>query len=249
MTALAGTVQHMINHSLLKLTLFMCAGVVVMNLHALTLDDIRGWGRNKWPLKIAFALGGLGISGVPLFNGYISKTLLHEGIVEAVHVMREISESGLETISTDTAARLSTLLAIGEWIFLISGGLTFAYMLKLFICIFVERNRDPDRQAQFDRSEKCMNAMSMAAVLGSSAFMVILGMPPVTKRLLAFALGDGEILEFSAFTLENLKGSLISLGIGRRNWTWRKLSTGPCSPAGSRTCSLPLRPYSGRTRS
>ena len=214
MTALAGTVQHMINHSLLKLTLFMCAGVVVMNLHALTLDDIRGWGRNKWPLKIAFALGGLGISGVPLFNGYISKTLLHEGIVEAVHVMREISESGLETISTDTAARLSTLLAIGEWIFLISGGLTFAYMLKLFICIFVERNRDPDRQAQFDRSEKCMNAMSMAAVLGSSAFMVILGMPPVTKRLLAFALGDGEILEFSAFTLENLKGSLISLGIG-----------------------------------
>ena len=80
--------------------------------------------------------------------------------------------------------------------------------------IFVERNRDPDRQAQFDRSEKCMNAMSMAAVLGSSAFMVILGMPPVTKRLLAFALGDGEILEFSAFTLENLKGSLISLGIG-----------------------------------
>ena len=77
MTALSGTVQHMINHSLLKLTLFMCAGVVVMNLHHLTLDEIRGWGRNTTPLKIAFALGGLGISGVPLFNGYISKTLLH----------------------------------------------------------------------------------------------------------------------------------------------------------------------------
>ena len=214
MTALAGTVQHMINHSLLKLTLFMCAGVVVMNLHALTLDDIRGWGRNKRPLAAAFALGGLGISGVPLFNGYISKTLLHEGIVEAIHVMREISGSGLVTVSAGAADKISILLAIGEWVFLFSGGLTFAYMLKLFICLFVEKNRDPQRQEQFDSSEKCMNAVSTAAILGSSAFMVILGMPPVTKRLLAFALGNGEILEFSAFTLENLKGSMISLGIG-----------------------------------
>ena len=197
MTALAGTVQHMINHSLLKLTLFMCAGVVVMNLHSLTLDEIRGWGRNKTPLKIAFALGGLGISGVPLFNGYISKTLLHEGIVEAIHGMAEARELGLSTVDAVTAGNISNILGIGEWIFLFSGGLTFAYMLKLFICIF-----------------KCMNPVSTAAILGSSLFMVILGMPPVTKRLIAFALGENEILEFAAFTPENLKGGAISLAIG-----------------------------------
>ena len=175
---------------------------------------IDGKGCHQRPLAAAFALGGLGISGVPLFNGYISKTLLHEGIVEAIHVMREISGSGLVTVSAGAADKISILLAIGEWVFLFSGGLTFAYMLKLFICLFVEKNRDPQRQEQFDSSEKCMNAVSTAAILGSSAFMVILGMPPVTKRLLAFALGNGEILEFSAFTLENLKGSMISLGIG-----------------------------------
>ena len=79
--AMSGTVLHMVNHSLLKLVLFMAAGVVVMNLHTLTLDDIRGFGRNKTALKTAFALGGLGISGIPLLNGYISKTMLHEGIV------------------------------------------------------------------------------------------------------------------------------------------------------------------------
>ena len=39
MLALSGTMLHMVNHSLIKLTLFMAAGVVVMNLHALTLDD------------------------------------------------------------------------------------------------------------------------------------------------------------------------------------------------------------------
>ena len=153
MTALAGTVQHMINHSLLKLTLFMCAGVVVMNLHSLTLDEIRGWGRNKTPLKIAFALGGLGISGVPLFNGYISKTLLHEGIVEAIHGMAEARELGLSTVDAVTAGNISNILGIGEWIFLFSGGLTFAYMLKLFICIFVEKNRDEDVQERYEVHE------------------------------------------------------------------------------------------------
>ncbi len=214
MTALSGTVQHMINHSLLKLTLFMCAGVVVMNLHTLTLDEIRGWGRNKTALKIAFALGGLGISGVPLFNGYISKTLLHEGIVEAIHVMREAQESSLVTISATTAGNIANLLQVGEWIFLFSGGLTFAYMCKLFFCIFVEKNRDADVQEKFDSSGRCMNGVSTAAILGSSLFMVILGAPPVTKRLLYFATGSGHILEFAAFTPENMKGSAISLAIG-----------------------------------
>ena len=214
MTALAGTVQHMINHSLLKLTLFMAAGVVVMNLHTLTLDEIRGWGRNKSFLKIAFALGGLGISGVPLFNGYISKTLLHEGIVESIHVMRELAAEPNEAAISYMAGRLSILLSVGEWVFLFSGGLTFAYMLKLFICIFIEENSDAARQDRFDRDSRCMNLASIAAVLGSSTLMLILGMTAVTNRLIAFALGSEEILSFKAFTGENLKGSCISLAIG-----------------------------------
>lgn len=42
-----GSVMHMLNHSLIKLTLFIAAGVVYMNLHALNLDDIRGFGRKS----------------------------------------------------------------------------------------------------------------------------------------------------------------------------------------------------------
>ena len=61
----------------------------------------------------------LGIGGIPLWNGYISKTLLHESIVEY-----------------STAPVFKAM----EWIFLISGGLTVAYMLKLYISIFFEKN-------------------------------------------------------------------------------------------------------------
>ncbi len=197
-TALPGLMLHMVNHSLIKLTLFMAAGVVVMKLHALDLNVIRGYGRNKLFLKLAFALGALGISGVPLFNGYLSKTLLHEGIVEASHACPD----------------LAALLHVSEWVFLISGGITFAYMLKLFICVFIEKNADPVRQAAYDAQRSCMNPLSTAVVFGSSLLMVVLGQPAVTLRLASLMTGNEEILHFSAFTMGNLGGGLISLSIG-----------------------------------
>lgn len=196
--ALPGLLLHMVNHSIIKLTLFMCAGVVVMNLHKLNLDEIRGWGRKKNKLKIAFAFGALGISGVPLMNGYMSKTLLHEGIVEGIHAIGEIS----------------SYLKAAEWIFLVSGGLTFCYMLKLFICIFVEENKDPVLQQKYDMPGAYMNRASTVAILGSSIFCLLLGQPLISTRLGAFMSGNSHILHFKAFTLTNLKGGAISLAIG-----------------------------------
>jgi len=197
-TALPGLMLHMVNHSMIKLTLFMVSGVVVMKLHELDLNAIRGYGRNKPFLKASFALGALGISGVPLFNGYISKTLLHEGIVEGIH----------------ECADLAGLLHVVEWIFLISGGITFAYMLKLFISVFVEKNADPVRQARYDAEPVCMNRLSTAVIFGSSLVMPVLGQPAVILRLAAVMTGNEEVLHFHAFTWGNLKGGLISLAIG-----------------------------------
>jgi hydrogenase-4 component B len=197
--AMSGLMLHMTNHSLIKLTLFMCAGVVVMSLHMLNLNEIRGYGRNKPLFKLAFGLGALGISGVPFFNGYISKTMLHEGLVHVRHLF---------------SGGAVTALTFAEIVFLVSGGCTFAYMLKLFICLFIEKNEDPSRQAAFDADRSCMNPLSTAVIVGSSAFMVILGVPGIMKSIAASMSGMEEIHEFAAFTLENLKGGFISLGIG-----------------------------------
>ena len=41
----AGVLLYMVNHSLIKLLLFMIAGVVVMNIHRQELNEIQGWGR------------------------------------------------------------------------------------------------------------------------------------------------------------------------------------------------------------
>ena len=149
--AVQGTLLHMVNHSLIKLCLFMAAGAVYMNLHKLNLNDIRGFGRNTIVLHIAFLMGALGISGVPLWNGYISKSLLHESILEYVELLHE---QGL------SAAWYSAT----EWIFVITGGMTFSYMLKLYFALFWEKNAT--RQEEFDGMRKgYLKPLSIFALL------------------------------------------------------------------------------------
>ena len=209
--ACSGLMMHMVNHSLIKLTLFMCAGEVVMRAHTLLLDDIRGFGRSRNVLKVSFALGALGISGVPLFNGYISKCMLHESIVEGIHY----------------CAGMHGILQAVEWIFLFSGGLTFGYMLKLFICIFIQKNKDPLRQEKYDLKDRWHHKASVWPIPVSAVFCFLLGQPFLalgTARMMT-----GEALPFHAFSQENLKGGMISLTIGAlvylfvvRRWMMRE---------------------------
>lgn len=203
--AARGAFLHMVNHSLLKLVLFVTAGVVYMNVHRLNLNDVRGFGRKKPFLHFAFLMGVLGITGVPGWNGYVSKTLLHESIVEYAH----------HAAATGGSAGIYTAV---EWIFLISGGLTCAYMLKLYICLFWEKNTQ--MQEHYDEMKKYMHPVSRI-VLGLSALILPVlgfGASVITDRIadlgqpfLRSALPEHAVAYFS---WENLKGGLISLGIG-----------------------------------
>lgn len=200
--AVHGTLLHMVNHSLIKLVLFIAAGVVFFNAHALDLNKIRGFGRKKPLLQVIFLTGALAIGGVPMFGGYISKTLLHEAIVEFG------AEAGMGII---TAV---------EWIFMFSGGLTVAYMTKLFVAVFVESNTDKDLQAKYDGQKKYMNPASTFALTFSALVLLVWGLLPGKLMNSAAALGQtfmnleeyGE--EVSYFSLGNLKGAAISILIG-----------------------------------
>ncbi len=198
--AAGGIFLHMMNHSLIKLVLFMAAGVVFMNLHKLDLNEIRGFGRGKPFLNITFLMGALGIGGIPLWNGYVSKTLLHESIIEYSKAPAYV---------------------FVEWIFLISGGLTVAYMLKLYIAIFVEKNKDPEIQKKYDAmNHRYINRQSMLAIGISAAVLPVLGMTPtLTMARMAGSTMDffrmhGEMHVPHFFSLECLKGGLISIIIG-----------------------------------
>ena len=203
--AAEGTVLHMLNHSLIKLVLFMAAGVVYLNAHSLNLNDIRGWGRRRWGLKILFFIGAASISGIPLFSGYASKTLLHESIVEYIVHLQEHGHSAFWYQSA-------------EWVFIISGGLTFCYMLKLFITIFVEKH--PTRQQEFDRMGRSMTPLSAAAIGLSALLVLVLGlfpeglMIPIADNALHFLHAHAPEHAVRFLTWVNISGALKSLVIG-----------------------------------
>lgn len=203
-----GAFLHMCNHSMFKLILFLCAAAVYMNLHELDLNRIRGFGRGKKRLMGAFLMGALGIGGIPGWSGYVSKTLLHEGLVEYMEILAEEGKS-------------ITLWKAGEWVFLITGGMTIAYMLKLFFALFIEKNQDKALQEKYDKkNETYMKTESGIALLIPAVLIPICGMMPSKLMDPLAALGQeffgleevGHAVHYFAFA--NLKGGLISIAIG-----------------------------------
>lgn len=221
-SAFYGVITHMINHSVLKLALFMAAGAVYMKAHTLNLNELRGYGR-KYPfLGGVFLFGGCGLAGIPMFNGFISKTLLHEGIVE---YMEELSAEGVNV----------SAYKVAEGAFLFAGGLTLAYMLKIFIALFVEKGEGE----KIGRKEPSMSPVSAFAIGFSALLIVVLGMTPNLifakfgklakdfffgfrlQTMVGKEIGSGILTDTGRFGLgsqwlnaENLKGTVISVTIG-----------------------------------
>lgn len=214
--AIRGTILHMINHSLFKLVLFLCAGVAYMNLHSVNFNEIRGFGRRKPLFAFAFLTAAAGIAGIPLFSGYVSKTLLHESIAHFYHLDRW----------TDG------LVIAAEKLFIFTGGLTVAYMLKLISVLFGgnggRSNRenalaDTRRRAEKSRSvvsgDRYMSAASAVTLALSAAAIIILGsFPGLMDSIAGFGEGfmNGYAAESSVhyFASGNIRGALIPLAIG-----------------------------------
>ncbi|MBR6571208.1 MAG: NADH dehydrogenase, partial [Clostridia bacterium] len=201
-----GTIQHMMNHSLFKLVLFLCAGIVAMNAHALKLDDVRGFGRKKPVMHFCFLLAAAGISGIPGLSGYISKSLLHEGLLEYIH---ELHHHHLNALPYE----------IAEWVFIISGGMTLCYMTKLYICLFWQKH--PTRQDEFDSMKKYMSLPSTIALCASACVVAVLGLFPdvfmtgVGKLAQPFMnAADPHHMPVPYFSHENLIGAAKSIVIG-----------------------------------
>lgn len=211
--AINGTFIYMINHSLAKLVLFLVAGVVFMHVGSYDLNQVRGFGRKKPFLFVCFVLAAAGLSGVPLLNGYVSKTLLHESIVEYMNVLVQVPDYAPYTV--DLMKKL-------ELLFLFSGGLTLCYMLKLFVVLFVEKNTDSKQQRQYEETKRYASVTSKIAIGLCALPIPFIGLLPnvVAKAIADYGYGitlpgTEQLKEhITYFSLENLKGAFISITVG-----------------------------------
>jgi len=81
--AAAGASLHIATHAVGKITLFFCAGAIMVAAHKKNISDMVGLGRKMPITMIAFAIGALSIIGLPPMAGTWSKWYLVVGALEA----------------------------------------------------------------------------------------------------------------------------------------------------------------------
>ncbi|MFH1092769.1 MAG: proton-conducting transporter membrane subunit [Candidatus Omnitrophota bacterium] len=78
---IAGGLFHMLNNAIYKSCLFFCAGAVEKKAGTTDLDNLGGLAKVMPVTFITFLIASFSISGVPPFNGFVSKWMIYQGII------------------------------------------------------------------------------------------------------------------------------------------------------------------------
>lgn len=78
-----GGILHISTHATMKITLFFCAGAIIVHTHKEKVSDLDGAGRAMPWTFTAFAVGAMGLTGLPPVNGFLSKWFLCLGSLDA----------------------------------------------------------------------------------------------------------------------------------------------------------------------
>ncbi len=155
---MAGASYHIVNHALFKSALFLVAGVIAYKLDDLNMYNLGGlWRKLPFTTVVVF-IAAMGIAGVPLFNGYVSKVLLHHAIVEAYE-------------HYGVAALLEA-----ERIFMITAAGTVLYYLKFIYLTFL-REPPPESKEKIEKLKPESLAMKIGMAM-LAATIVFIGINP-----------------------------------------------------------------------
>lgn len=194
---IAGGLYHVLNHALFKAALFLGVGAVFFRTGELNMYKLGGLWR-RMPFTFTFMLiAAFGITGVPLFNGFVSKCLIHHALVEAAELHHAAS------------------LKAAEIIFIVTCGGTACSFIKLIGFVFLGRPKE-ERPEVRDAPWRMLVAMGLLA-----AFIVTFGVAPGLVLRTVFIPGlhtwrlEANLLEaFTPFTVDGFVSVAWALGIG-----------------------------------
>ena len=81
--SLLGSVLHLLNHATMKITLFFCAGAILVSSGKTKVSELNGIAKQMPLTMSAFALASMGLVGLPPVNGFVSKWHLAQGTIQA----------------------------------------------------------------------------------------------------------------------------------------------------------------------
>jgi len=130
---IAGGVFHMLNNAIYKCCLFLCGGAAEQASGTAELDELGGLGK-KMPITFVTCLiAALSISGIPPLNGFVSKWMVYQGVIQ------------MGTVEVGGAAKLWPI-----WLTcaMFGSALTLASFVKLIHSIFLSRLPDKLRNVK-----------------------------------------------------------------------------------------------------
>lgn len=146
---LAAGLAHMIFHALIKITLFFCAGAVLVRTGRTQVEGLRGMGKVMPFTCAVYTLGALALTGTPLLPGFVSKWQI-----------------GSALISSGT-----TLGVIGVVALLISAVLTAIYLMSVTFSMYF-RPFEPDEKTTLET--KADPGMQMKLPLAVLSVLIVL---------------------------------------------------------------------------
>lgn len=200
---MAGTSYHIINHALYKSTLFLAAGAIVYLTGELNMYNLGGLWKKMPFTAVVTLIASFGIMGIPLFNGYASKTLLHHAIVEAFEHHH------------------LTSLYIAEKIFTLTCAGTVCYYFKFLYYTFFKK---PDAAGEAIKVKN--EPLAMKIGMGMLAVMIVfIGVFPnvaldwfINPALSYFAFDphfiESHLVHVNFWTVKDLTAVVIALVLG-----------------------------------
>ncbi|RJX26249.1 MAG: hypothetical protein C4554_05990 [Dethiobacter sp.] len=177
----SGAVLHSFNHTLFKTAFFLIAGIIFYRTGEVELKKLGGLWKKMPLLTVFFILSVLAIAGIPGFNGYISKTLIHDALLEAHHHF-----GGFH-------------LYLAEKVFMVGSALTFCYYLKFFQGVFL--GPIPGKE-YFKRKAPWLLYLPLFVLF---LFILAVGLYP-NFFVEQFVLASTNVLTFEYHSIKHIKG-------------------------------------------
>ncbi|MDD5423032.1 MAG: proton-conducting transporter membrane subunit [Candidatus Omnitrophica bacterium] len=153
---IAGGLFHMLNHAVYKSCLFLSGGNVEKKAGTTDLDRLGGLARYMPVTFICFLVASLSISGIPPFNGFVSKWMIYQGIIESGTAKNPLWIVWLVAAMFGSALTVASFMKLLHAIFLGRPSKDFGYI----------------KEAGFSMSFPVVILASVCFIFGAFAFLI-----------------------------------------------------------------------------
>lgn len=164
---LAAGLSHMLFHALIKITLFYCAGAVLVKTGRTQVESLRGLHRAMPVVCAVYTVGALALMGTPGLPGFVSKWLIGSAAIERGEMMGYV---GLAAI-------------------LISAVLTAIYLMSVAFSMYFRPLEEGGGVSAGVRCDPSWKMKLPLLVLIAAILLCGLFSNPIVERLTAIAAG------------------------------------------------------------